>query len=280
MVKVDIFSAKGIKSGKADLPFDAGNINMVLLAQAVRVYRDRMYPGTSKVKTRGEVKASTRKIYRQKGTGGARHGAKSAPIFVGGGVAHGPKGVKRVLQLSSKMKQIALHSALSLKAKEGEIKVVNNLADIVKSKQAQELVNKLVAADEKMNAGSKFLFALSQTNSQTAKALSNLGNVSVVAFKDLNAFIVLSAKFVVMEKSMLDNIAPVVEKASKSKVKDALKRTAVPKTGGGKTAGKSAKPSAKTKAENKKATKTDKSKAVKTKTTGTAKKGTKRGKSA
>jgi len=66
-----------------------------LLVQIVRVFEDRTHFGLNKVKTRSEVNKTRKKLYKQKGTGGARHGAKSAHIFVGGGVAHGPKGEKR-----------------------------------------------------------------------------------------------------------------------------------------------------------------------------------------
>src|SRR5690554_4960009 len=79
--------------------------NPTLLAQAVRVYLSNLRQGTSKVKTRSEVSRTRAKWYRQKGTGNARHGARSAPIFVGGGVAHGPNGQQNwTKSLSRKMK--------------------------------------------------------------------------------------------------------------------------------------------------------------------------------
>ena len=113
-------------------------INKILLTQAIRVYTARRHPGLSKVKTRGEVIASTRKIYRQKGTGQARHGAISAPIFVGGGVAHGPKGVKRQLSLPKKMRRKALSIALSVKAKEGNLLVVEGISKLKKNKRGSQ----------------------------------------------------------------------------------------------------------------------------------------------
>src|SRR3989344_3759198 len=134
MVKLDVYSAKGIKKGYANLPERfVEKENLPLLAQAIRVYEARLHPGLAKVKTRGEVIASTRKIYRQKGTGGARHGAKSAPIFVGGGVTHGPKGLKRILTLPAKMRKKALGTALSLKAKEEKVFVIDGVSGFKKS---------------------------------------------------------------------------------------------------------------------------------------------------
>src|SRR3990167_9301765 len=111
MVKLTIYSAKGIRKGSTNLPNNfVEKINLPLMAQAVRVYEDRQHPGLAKAKTRGEVTASTRKIYRQKGTGGARHGAISAPIFRGGGIAFGPKPRNFELKLSKQMKKKALFS--------------------------------------------------------------------------------------------------------------------------------------------------------------------------
>src|SRR5688572_24665900 len=72
----------------------AAKVSPALIAQAVRVYQDRQHQHTSKVKTRGEISLTTAKWFKQKGTGRARHGAKSAHIFVGGGVAHGPDGIR------------------------------------------------------------------------------------------------------------------------------------------------------------------------------------------
>src|SRR3990170_7427665 len=126
MIKLTIYSAKGTRKGSTNLPKSfIEKENLALLSQAVRVYEDRKHPGLSKVKTRGEVTASTRKIYRQKGTGGARHGAISAPIFVGGGIAHGPKGVKRILSLPKKMRKKALISSLNWKLKDSELFVID-----------------------------------------------------------------------------------------------------------------------------------------------------------
>jgi len=89
-----------------------------LLSQYVYVYLNNLKKGRHKTKTRGEVAGSTRKIYRQKGTGRARHGDIKAPIFVGGGVAFGPTGQYRRLKLTKKMRRKALFYALSLKLKE------------------------------------------------------------------------------------------------------------------------------------------------------------------
>src|SRR5471030_1547190 len=92
----------------------AAVINPELIAQAVRVYMSNQRQGSSKVKTRAEVARTKKKWFKQKGTGNARHGARTPNIFVGGGVAHGPNGMQNwSLKLSATMKKAALISALS-----------------------------------------------------------------------------------------------------------------------------------------------------------------------
>ena len=118
-----LYSTEGTKSGEIDVPSEIFDVTASdkLLAQYVRVYLANQRQGTNKVKTRSEVKGSTRKIYRQKGTGRARHGAKTAPIFVGGGVAHGPRLRSFKLKLNKKQRRKALYYSLTLMKKSGDI---------------------------------------------------------------------------------------------------------------------------------------------------------------
>lgn len=116
-MKIAVYTLQGKASGSWDFPEKSlGKVSPTLLTQALRVYQSNLHQKTSAVKTRGEVIGSTKKIYRQKGTGNARHGAKYAPIFVGGGVAHGPKGVRPAnLRLPKAMRRRALAAALLTK---------------------------------------------------------------------------------------------------------------------------------------------------------------------
>ena len=117
--------------------------NPKLVSQAVRVYLNNQRRGTASTKSRGEVRISTRKIWRQKGLGRARHGAKSAPIFVGGGVAFGPKPRDFSLNLNKKMRKAALFAVLSSKQKDGEIRVLKNLEKIEpKTKNVEKILDK------------------------------------------------------------------------------------------------------------------------------------------
>lgn len=201
MQKVNLYSTKAKKAGTFTLPKGfSGKMNESLLAQAIHVYRDRMYSGTSKAKTRSEVAMTSAKWYRQKGTGRARHGAKSAPIFVGGGVAHGPKGVKRTLELPKKMRRAALASALSLKVSEKKVAAVADLAAISKTKDAQALVDS-VRAGEKLSE-ERMTFVVSDKNRGLYKFMKNIKKVNVESFSDLNVYKVYFGGYLIVDKEI------------------------------------------------------------------------------
>ena len=201
MTKLDVFSAKGVKKQAVNLPKDfIEKENPALLAQAIRVYEGRRHPGISKIKTRGEVVASKRKIYRQKGTGRARHGALSAPIFVGGGKAHGPKGVKRKLELPKKMRRKAVSVALGQKVKNGDLLVVDGLSSLKKTKEAQKLVDKILTSRKKRD---KISFVLSEKNFSAVRAIRNIPNVEAISFHNLNAYQVFHGGVLLLDKEIL-----------------------------------------------------------------------------
>ena len=146
MLKINLYNLKGEKSGRVILPaaIFGVEINRPLLSQAVRVYLANQRTARAKAKTRAEVRGSNRKIYSQKGTGRARHGDNKAPIFVGGGKAHPPKGINRRLSLSKKMKPLALKSALSTKAQNKQVLVVTDFKEVKpKTKKAIQILDKL-----------------------------------------------------------------------------------------------------------------------------------------
>jgi large subunit ribosomal protein L4 len=195
-MKVNLYSTKLTKTGSFALPKEfSGEINEPLLAQAIHVYRDRQHPGNSKVQTRSAVSLTKSKWYRQKGTGRARHGSKNAPIFVGGGVAHGPKGVKRVLALPTKMKRSALLSAFALKAKNKKLAATRDLSVIKKTKDAQGLVD-AIREGEKTK---KITIALAAKNKDAFQFFKNIADVKTVAYSDLNAYKVYLAGALVVD---------------------------------------------------------------------------------
>jgi large subunit ribosomal protein L4 len=207
MIKLNVYSQNGTKKTSIDMPKDLiEKENRTLLAQAIRVYESGKHPGLSKVKTRGEIRASKRKIYRQKGTGQARHGAKSAPIFVGGGKAHGPKGVKRVLSLPKKMRQKALKIALSMKAAEKRLVVVDGIGSLNKTKETSSFMDKITKSEKEIGNKSRFTFLLSEKNKDAEKVIRNIENAKVSLFKDLNAYKVYFGGALVVDKSAFEEI--------------------------------------------------------------------------
>jgi large subunit ribosomal protein L4 len=201
MTKLNVFSAKGVKKQAVNLPKDfIEKENPALLAQAIRVYEGRRHPGLSKIKTRGEVVASKRKIYRQKGTGRARHGALSAPIFVGGGKAHGPKGIKRKLELPKKMRKKVVGVALGQKVKNGDLLVVDGLSSLKKTKDAQKLIDKVFKNMKKKNRVS---FILSEKNFSAVRAIRNIPNAEAISYHNLNAHQVFYGGILLLDKEVL-----------------------------------------------------------------------------
>lgn len=183
-----------------------------LLSQYVYVYLNNLKQGKGKVKTRSEVTGSTRKIYRQKGTGRARHGDIKAPIFVGGGVALGPTGNYRKLKLTKKMKRKALFFSLSQKTADNHLKIQadNLLAKVAKTKAAQEIITKL-----KLGNKGKYLLVLPHTSPQRT-AFKNLKDLTVLEPAALNAYKVLAASELVFSESALDEFIKLFNKNSQN----------------------------------------------------------------
>jgi len=134
-MKLDVIKLDGKKAGSVELGEDIFGLEPRgdILQRVVRWQRNKAQAGTHKVKTRSEVNYSTKKIYRQKGTGGARHGARSAPIFRGGGVYKGPTPRSHAHDLPKKVRLLGLKHALSAKAKAGELVVIDAAASTGKT---------------------------------------------------------------------------------------------------------------------------------------------------
>lgn len=205
-VSAQLFDVAGTEVGKVELPVSLFKVvaSAKLLAQYVRVYLSNQRQGSHKTKDRGEVSISTRKIYRQKGTGRARHGAKSAALFVGGGVTHGPVVRTHALNMSKKQRQKALTYSLSLKAENNSVVVLDNLGTLTgKTKEVSSLFAAL-KLDPK-----KTLLVYSPEQAQLCKRL--MGNIKQsYASQDrlLNAFVVLKAdKILFTHEALKDFLA-------------------------------------------------------------------------
>lgn len=204
-MKAKVFGTKSVKSLDMNLPSAFGEKeNLPLLAQALRVYEWSKHPGTHKVKTRAVVEISKRKIYRQKHTGNARHGPKSAPIFVGGGIAHGPTGIKRDLTLPKSMRSKALKVALGLKAKNSRIMVVSDLDKMSKSKEAQMLLNKIAKSEFEGKLPPSLTVCLSEKNHGAQRVFRNIKNLKVLQYKNLNAHDVFFGGLILIDKEVFE----------------------------------------------------------------------------
>ncbi|HVZ58282.1 MAG TPA: 50S ribosomal protein L4 [Patescibacteria group bacterium] len=203
--KVDVFDLSGKVVTTLILPelLFGAKVNKQLVAQAVRVYLANQRMGTQSTKTRGEVEGSTRKIYRQKGTGRARHGGIRAPIFVGGGIALGPKPRDYSRDLPQKMRRAALASALTVKLDKGEVKVVDGLETITpKTKLFVGALSKL-----QLDAKNKKLLVILPTRMDNVqKAVRNVEGVSFVLANQLNTYQVMNARKLLVMRSAIDTL--------------------------------------------------------------------------
>lgn len=198
-----------ITATKAKEDLFGKKVNEQLLAQAVRVYQANKRQGTASTKTRSQVSGSRRKIYRQKGTGRARHGDKYAPIFVGGGIAHGPKPKDWSLKLTKKMRKKALASALSLQAQNKKIFIFSNLEKLEpKTKKYFSLFqNKLKFDPEK----DSILLVLDNKNENILRGVRNIKGLSVAQLNLINAYMVLRAKKIAFTKTAIDKVKELIK---------------------------------------------------------------------
>ncbi len=181
----------------SDFSVFSQEVSPSLLAQAIHIYRENSHQGVSKTKTRGEVDLTKHKVYKQKGTGNARHGAKSSPIYVGGGVVFGPTGIKSSPKsFNQKMKVKSLIGILSLYNKEDRLSLIDvaSLSSLSTKKAATLFGNgnsTLVHYDEK---------------SETLKSVSNLKNLSLCSARRLNTYDVAQSPKVYFTPTALELI--------------------------------------------------------------------------
>jgi len=209
MPKTDLLDINGKKVGTINLPPEifAAEVNPLLMTQAVRIYLANQRKAQPKTKTRAEVNRTKAKWYRQKGTGRARHGSRAAPIFVGGGVAHGPTGEQNYkLKIPKKMKKVALFSALTSKFKEKEILVVKGLEKIEpKTKKMAEIIKKFKIQNSKF----KILLILPKVLKNIVLAGRNLKNLEITQANDLNTYQVLASDRLIFVPETIDKLKEV-----------------------------------------------------------------------
>jgi len=198
-MQVDVLNIKGEKTGRTiELPeeiFGAEPNNHAIFL-AVKQYRGAQRQGTHKVKTRAEVHGSSKKLHKQKGTGGARKGNLRSTIYKGGGTIFGPKPHKYDIKLNRKVKDLAKIGALSHKAKENAIVIVEDVTfDAPKTKQFAGILSSLKVADKKT------LFVIPEYNDNVYLSLRNIEGVNGTLLSDVNTYDILDANVVVFTES-------------------------------------------------------------------------------
>ena len=198
-MQVDVLNIKGQKTGRTvELPEEVFGIepNDHVIWLAVKQYLAAGRQGTHKVKTRDEVQGASRKLHKQKGTGGARKGNIRNPLYKGGGTIFGPKPHAYDFKLNRKVKDLAKISALSHKAKDGAIYVIEEVnMEVPKTKE-------LVAAMQALNlSDKKTLVVLPEYNDNLYLSTRNVPNVATTLLADINTYEIMNADVLVLTEN-------------------------------------------------------------------------------
>jgi large subunit ribosomal protein L4 len=201
-IKVYDIKGKDLEAWKLDDSL-FGAKNDAILAQAVRIYTSNSHQKTHKVLTRGEVNGSTKKIYRQKGTGNARHGAKYAPIFVGGGIAHGPTGVRpENMILPKAMRRRALASAMQAKMSDNAIVGISGVKKFTGKTASMVKLLSSIASHPK----NKVLIVTDGVATSLYQSIGNLQGVSMKRASLVNALDLVAVDSLILTKKALTTI--------------------------------------------------------------------------
>ena len=196
-MKLDVIKLDGKKAGSVDLGEEIFGLEprADILHRVVRWQRNNAQAGTHKVKTRSETSYSTKKIYRQKGTGGARHGDRNAPIFRKGGAYKGPTPRSHGHDLTKKFRKLGLKHALSAKVAAGELVIIENteMADAKTS-----ILAKQVGA---LGWKRALIIDGAEVNANFARAAANIANLDVLPSMGANVYDILRSDTLVLTKA-------------------------------------------------------------------------------
>lgn len=198
-MKVDVLNIQGQPTGRSiELPEEifGAEPNEHVVYLAVKQYLAAQRQGTHKVKTRAEVQGASRKLHKQKGTGGSRKGNIRNPLYKGGGTIFGPKPHRYEIKLNRKVKDLAKISALSFKAKENAIVVVEDINfSIPKTKQFVSIMRSLNISDKKT------LLVVPEYNGKLHLSSRNIPNAATVLLSDVNTYEIVNADVLVITES-------------------------------------------------------------------------------
>ncbi|WP_299787903.1 50S ribosomal protein L4 [uncultured Marivita sp.] len=195
-MKLDVIKLDGGKAGSVELTDEIFDLEprADILHRVVRWQRNKAQQGTHKVKTRSEVSYSTKKIYRQKGTGGARHGSRKAPIFRKGGIYKGPTPRSHAHDLPKKVRKLGLMHALSAKVKDGSLVIIENIESDGKTSQLAKQVRDLGWKRALIIDGA-------EVNENFARAAANIDGLDVLPSMGANVYDILKRDTLVLTKA-------------------------------------------------------------------------------
>ncbi len=198
-MQVEVLNTKGKKTGRTvELPEEIFGTepNNHVIYLAVKQYLAAQRQGTHKVKTRAEVKGASRKLHRQKGTGGSRKGNIRNPLYKGGGTIFGPKPHSYDIKLNRKVKDLARISALSHKAKDNAIVVVEDITlDAPKTKTFYDILCNLKLAEKKV------MFVQPEYNDNVELSVRNVPSVLNVLLSDINTYDIVNSEVLILTES-------------------------------------------------------------------------------
>ncbi len=201
-MKIQSVTLSGKAGKEIESPIFDNAGSTTLVAQAVRVYLANQRAGTAKAKTRAEVNRTKKKWFKQKGTGNARHGARTAPIFVGGGVAHGPMGdTNWKLSMSKTMRMRALETTLAMQAQKAKVQVIEGVEAL--SGKTSEMVKAMTAMKL---TGKAVLLIVDSISDTLMRATNNIENILVVQAKDSSTYEVARAHTVLITPTGLKEL--------------------------------------------------------------------------
>ena len=202
-MKLEVINIDGQKTNNVELSekIFSAQLNKSVITSIVDWQINHLKPRTAKTKQRNEVKGSTAKIYAQKGTGGARHSSRKAPLFVGGGVAHGPKGnVYRIKKINKKTKKLGLIQMLSQKNRINSLYVVEDFKQEIKK---TKILNQFLVKNKLINS---LMISDKNSKSNIMKSAKNIPNLKIIDQEGANVYDLLKYKNVIFTMTSIKSL--------------------------------------------------------------------------
>ncbi len=202
-MKLEVINIDGKKTNNVELSekIFSAQLNKSVITSVVDWQINHLKPRTAKTKQRNEVKGSTAKIYAQKGTGGARHSSRKAPLFVGGGVAHGPKGnVYRIKKINKKTKKLGLIQMLSQKNRINSLYVVEDFKQEIKK---TKILNQFLLKNKLINS---LMISDKNSKSNIMKSAKNIPNLKIIDQEGANVYDLLKYKNVIFTMTSIKSL--------------------------------------------------------------------------